>query len=269
MAAKKWMLTAWTLMPLVGCASLTDYKYEHTQRSRARSAWRDQGSNCKPNCYGKDYERGWKDGFYDVATGGKGCPPIVAPVSYWKPSQILEDCDRARNTYYSGFQDGVACALRYPQTHFLKLWTSCECPGPMCEKQCCPTNGCMTGGCMPGPCMPGLSLEGMLDGSEVLESDVEMPPAPAMDLPVPASPEPQAEPANAAPEAIPEPKTSASQVRQGPWTGVEPAQPYDFGIQGETQASATDDLGFNDNFDQMIEDSGSEVLRCSSKEPLE
>ena len=88
MTGTKWMLAAWMLMPLLGCASLTDYKYEKTQRSRARSAWRDHGSNCKPNCYGKDYQKGWKDGFYDVATGGKGCPPVVAPVTYWKPSQI-------------------------------------------------------------------------------------------------------------------------------------------------------------------------------------
>ena len=265
MAAKRWMLTALMLMPLLGCASFTDYKYEHTQRSRARSAWRDHGSNCKPNCYGKDYERGWKDGFYDVATGGKGCPPVVAPVSYWKPSQILEDHDRARNTYYSGFQDGVACALRYPQTHFLKLWTSCECPGPMCEKQCCPTNGCMTGGCMAS----GSAPEGMMGEFDVIESDVEMPASPATELPTPSEPAPQSEPVNATPEVLPEPQANPTQVRSGAWPGVEPAQPYRFGTETESQASATEGLGFNDNFDQMIEDSSSEILRCTSKEPLE
>lgn len=105
--------------------------------------------------------------------------------------------------------------------------------------------------------------------TEVFESNVEMPAAPALELPLPASPEPQAEPANAAPEAIPEPKANAAQVRSGTWSGVESAQPYDFGIRGEAQAIATADLGFNDNFDQMIEDSGSEVLRCNAKEPVE
>jgi len=143
------MMSGWKLisvfflvLPFTGCASLTDFQYEQTQRSRARTAWRDHGKGFSIAGYSKDYECGWKDGFYDVATGGKGCPPVVAPCKYWKPSQILEDCDRARNAYYNGFQDGVACALRYPQTHYLKLWTSCECPGPKCDKQCGPACGC-------------------------------------------------------------------------------------------------------------------------------
>ncbi len=267
MTGTKWMLTAWMLVPLLGCASLTDYKYEQTQRSRARSAWRDHGSNCEPNCYGKDYQKGWKDGFYDVATGGKGCPPVVAPVTYWKPSQILEDHDRARNTYYSGFQDGVACALRYPQTHYLKLWTSCECPGPMCEKQCCPTNGCMTGGCMTGGC--GLASQGMMDESNAIESGVVIPSAPIMDSPVPTTPVLKKEPVEPAPESLPEPKASSVQLHKAPWTGVEPAQPLDLGVADETHSSSSNDLGFIHSFDQMIEESSSQIRRCTSKEPVE
>jgi hypothetical protein len=137
-----WILSALLLTPALGCASLTDFHYEQTQRSRARAAWRDHGGHCKNSAYSRDYEAGWKDGFYDVATGGKGCPPVVAPCAYWKPSQILEDRDQARNAYYNGFQDGVACALRYPQTHYLKLWTSCECPGLECQQPCSGASDC-------------------------------------------------------------------------------------------------------------------------------
>jgi hypothetical protein len=142
MAYGKWIVPVFLMLPMLGCASLTDFNYEQTQRSRARSAWRNHGVNCQPRAYAHDYESGWKDGFYDVATGGKGCPPVVAPCKYWKPAQITEDCDRARNAYYNGFQDGVACALQYPDTHYLKMWTSCECPGLQCSPQCGPACGC-------------------------------------------------------------------------------------------------------------------------------
>ncbi len=142
MRSTGWILTAWMLLPLAGCASLTDFHYEQTQRSRARSAWHEHGVATMPPSYASDYRAGWKDGFYDVATGGRGCPPVVAPSHYWKPAQILADCDQARHTYYSGFQDGVAAALQYPDTHYLKLWASCECPLPVCENRCATTICC-------------------------------------------------------------------------------------------------------------------------------
>ncbi len=173
MSVRKWVLSALLLAPASGCSSLSDFHYEQTQQARARAAWRAHGS--APNCYAKDYEAGWKDGFYDIATGGKGCPPLVAPCKYWAPEQILEDRDRARNAYYSGYQDGVACSLRYPQTHYLKLWTSCECPGPECKE------GCPTGACVPCQSLPsfeggsGLAVPGEYYTDEMVPMPVDGP----------------------------------------------------------------------------------------------
>ncbi len=147
MNSKNLLLAFWLVTPFAGCASLNDAHYEHTQKARARAAWRCVPDRAKQHCYPKDYEQGWKDGFYDVATGGKGCPPVVAPQKYWRPEQVLESCDNERHAYYDGFQDGAACALRYPDTHYLKLWTSCECPLPRCEYQCAPGVNCPTGAC--------------------------------------------------------------------------------------------------------------------------
>ncbi len=125
---------------------------------------------------------------------------------------------------------------------------------------------------MTGHCGP--ASEGMMSESGVIESDVEIPAVPGMALPVPAASGNQSDPGKPAPEvtpvpeSLPEPKPSAAQVHKGPWIGIEPAQPYDLGIEGDSQVSATDDLGFNDSFDQMIEDSSSQILRCTSKEPV-
>jgi len=150
------LLVACVLVGMGGCSTLNDHHYEKTQRARAREAWRQHGSKCHSQVCEKDYAAGWKDGFFDVATGGKGCPPVVAPCKYWSPSQILEDCDSRRLAYYDGFQDGVACSLQYPQTHFLKLWSSCECPLPTCENRCAPCAPC--GPSLPEPC--GVVFEG-------------------------------------------------------------------------------------------------------------
>lgn len=118
-----------------GCASVQDYHYEHTQRLRASSQYRECGSN---NCskYPRDYKAGWKDGFYEVSTGGSNCPPAIAPAKYWKPGQILDDCDNRRHAYYSGWQDGAARATQFPDTHFLKVWETCDCPFPRCNESC-------------------------------------------------------------------------------------------------------------------------------------
>ncbi|TWT68114.1 hypothetical protein [Crateriforma conspicua] len=137
----------WLIAPLVscallttGCASLVDWKYEQTQMHRARAAYKHCGNPCG-ECYPHDYRSGWIDGYYDTLTGGDGCPPSIAPARYWDPKQILEDCDNRRHAYYSGWQDGAAAASRCPDTHYLKVWESCECEFPRCEQPCCPTSG--------------------------------------------------------------------------------------------------------------------------------
>lgn len=147
MRATTYLLAGWLFIPMLGCANLYDVQYELSQKSRTRSAWRALPERAKANQnYPRDYERGWKDGFYDVTTGGTGCPPVVAPSCYWSPSQILDHCDNRRNEYYSGFQDGAAHASQFPDTHTLRAWGSCDCPLPTCQN--CPgTCGCPIGAC--------------------------------------------------------------------------------------------------------------------------
>lgn len=236
MSLRGWILLTWILMPLAGCASLTDFHYEQTQRARARAAWHEHGVATTPATYASDYRAGWKDGFYDVATGGKGCPPVVAPCHYWQPAQILVDCDQARHAYYSGFQDGVAAALQYPQTHYLKLWSSCECPLPVCE------NRCATAVCCPsGPCgliiqdeFPGAAEHFVPQNSPI--QPVEGPGAIQEAVPYQFDADQvQAVPAGssytqgaALPEAQPRGVQKGDAVTQPRPFGIEAAQPYHF-----------------------------------------
>lgn len=162
---------------LAGCASVKDYSYEQTQRMRAAAQYRECGKN---NCskYPHDYKLGWKDGFYEVATGGSSCPPAVAPQRYWNPDQILEDCDNRRHAYYSGWQDGAARASQFPDTHYLRIYESCECPFPNCN------DVCLGGDC--GFVSTGMMVDdGMVESPELATQAVieqidsaPMPPAP-------------------------------------------------------------------------------------------
>jgi len=168
----------WRFLPLVGCtllfvgcASMTDWKYEQTQHHRAREAYKACGNPCG-ECYPKDYRSGWLDGYYAGLTGDGCCPPSIAPARYWDPHQILDDCDNRRHAYYSGWQDGAAAAARCPDTHYLKVWESCECPMPRCEKPCGPLGVC---GCQ-GPCECGGVAPPIHGDGQMIEviSDVEI-----------------------------------------------------------------------------------------------
>ncbi|MEM6979322.1 MAG: hypothetical protein AAF539_06595 [Planctomycetota bacterium] len=159
------------LMTLGGCAGIYDCCYEKTQTLRAFNQYLECG---KPecSCYPHDYKCGWIDGFYTVSTGGGDCPPAIAPAKYWKPGQIIKDCDNRRHAYYSGWQDGAARASQFPDTHTIRIYETCECPFPKCEKPC----GLQ-------PCRPcGMSSMGM----PVSEGLIEMPMAePAYATPMP------------------------------------------------------------------------------------
>ena len=152
------------LLLSAGCATINDACYEHTQMARAVVQYHDCG-NPHSSPYPKDYRKGWIDGFYEVATGGPDCPPAIAPDRYWKPGQILKHCDNRRHAYYSGWQDGAANASQFPDTHYLKIFETCECPFPRCETPC------VDGFC--GPC--GDAVIGMPISDELIEVPTRTP----------------------------------------------------------------------------------------------
>lgn len=117
---RQWM-AALSLFAFAGCATFQDAHYEYSQKWRTECAWLEYWW-CNPEWTGSDYKKGWQAGYLDVLTGGSGEPPMIAPHEYWKPSQILKDCDKGRHDWYVGFQDGAMMATNLPDTHYIKLW---------------------------------------------------------------------------------------------------------------------------------------------------
>ena len=118
-------------LSLPGCTAISDCKYEVSQKIRTSQAWH-EFDGCQDECFTCDYQSGWKAGYYDVITGGTGCPPVIAPKKYWKPPVVFEHDPCRRNDWYCGFQDGAACAKCQPDYHYLQTFM----PGPAhCKPQ--------------------------------------------------------------------------------------------------------------------------------------
>jgi hypothetical protein len=114
-------------LSLSGCTALCDAKYELGQKIRTSQAWH-EFDGCNEQCFTCDYRSGWKAGFYDVATGGDGRPPVIAPHKYWKPPVFVEHDPSRQDDWYRGFQDGACCAKSQPDFHYLKTFLpeTCE-----------------------------------------------------------------------------------------------------------------------------------------------
>lgn len=113
----RWRLVA-LFLTLSGCTALSDCKYELGQKIRTGQAWH-EFDGCNKQCFTGDYRDGWKRGYYDVLTGGDGRPPVVPPKKYWKPPVFTEHDPSRQNEWYTGYQDGAACAKSQPDFHFV------------------------------------------------------------------------------------------------------------------------------------------------------
>ena len=177
-----------------GCVSLDDWatiqddRYELTQRLRAKSEYRRAGKPGRGE-YRHDFKRGWLDGFYDVATGGPCCPPVIAPQRYWSPDDVLENCDAPRAAYYAGWRHGAARSSQFPDTHHLRLHETSQCYLPRCERRCgepgvtrcgCGIAGGCGGACGTSAGSVSTGWGGLVSDESLLESNPAPPLAPVV-----------------------------------------------------------------------------------------
>ena len=95
---------------IVGCAGLEDWHYSRLHQSRAANAWKSVAADCADHPRLADYRAGWKDGYYDVATGGCGDLPPVPPKRYWDGKLAVREGNGPIAAYFQGFQMGAICA---------------------------------------------------------------------------------------------------------------------------------------------------------------
>jgi len=194
---RRWSAFA-LLLTLTGCTTLNDCKYELGQKIRTKQAWH-EFDGCHTECFTVDYKNGWKAGYYDVATGGSGCPPVVAPKEYWKPPVFCEYDPSRRDDWYCGFLDGAACGKCEPNHHYLQTYLP---PAVCCPVQtvCCPEVMVEE---------PEMFPMEHIHGDAALESTNGEAPVPVESAPMPAREQPSATPSS-------DQKSSAEEYEKDP-----------------------------------------------------
>lgn len=106
------------LSSLAGCTTIVtqlkdrrdDLAIHRTNRSLARMAWSDvEGCYDDLPCR-EDFEKGFKRGYSDRASGLNGCPPALPPRRYWRAKLMGHEAMGRANAWFDGYRHGVVIA---------------------------------------------------------------------------------------------------------------------------------------------------------------
>lgn len=129
-----WFLSMSAVFLTTGCATIEDFNYRNVNRARACSAWKSTRACLPKQCVNHDYESGFKEGYFAVATGSGSCPPVVPPPRYFHAKYQSCEGQTHVNQWYQGYQAGTIAADR----HGRSLWADVPTQdGPGCA--CAPS----------------------------------------------------------------------------------------------------------------------------------
>jgi hypothetical protein len=117
-----------------GCATIEDFNYRNVNRARASHAWKSARACLPKQCVNCDYEDGFKEGYFAVATGSGSCPPVVPPPKYFHARYQSCEGQTHVNQWYQGYQAGTIAADRHGRSLWAEVPTQ---DGPGCS--CAPT----------------------------------------------------------------------------------------------------------------------------------
>lgn len=103
---------------LLGCSSgcyevrdgFDECSIKCRNKIRARCAWWRTRSVYDDIGYRDDFESGFRDGYYDVASGGSGKAPTLPPRKYWKPHYQNQEGHMRTLAWFDGFAHGALAA---------------------------------------------------------------------------------------------------------------------------------------------------------------
>ncbi|MEM9646047.1 MAG: hypothetical protein AAF989_13750, partial [Planctomycetota bacterium] len=103
---------------------IDEFMMTHRQRVMAARAWHRHKACMKNHCHLDDVKRGFMDAYQEVAEGGSGCVPAVAPRSYWGWRYQSADGNGAVNAWYEGYPLGVKAAEQDGVGHYNDIQTA-------------------------------------------------------------------------------------------------------------------------------------------------
>jgi hypothetical protein len=119
-----------TLLLLVamggGCAQIEDMRLKSQQRRLAYSSWAGAGGSYCHVAHSVDFQKGYVDGYTDVASGGDGCPPALPPKKYWGAAYQTPNGREHVKAWFAGFREGAEAAKRDGVESFSQIYVSPE-----------------------------------------------------------------------------------------------------------------------------------------------
>ncbi|TWU33396.1 hypothetical protein [Novipirellula artificiosorum] len=102
--------------------ALDDFMIGHRNKVMAAKAWHCQKHTfCNPS---SAFKEGFYEGYMDVANGGNGCIPSVAPSKYWGWAYQSANGQTAVNDWFAGYPMGVKAAEQDGVGHWSQVQTT-------------------------------------------------------------------------------------------------------------------------------------------------
>ncbi len=120
--------TTWIWVVLVtlasGCSHFQEAQNRYLTKRQAARAYKTAPDVPHKGRMAKHFQRGWKAGYYDVAQGGQGEPPLMPPQTYWSFKYQNAQGAHEIATWYEGFQQGAIAAHHNGVHQFTTIPTS-------------------------------------------------------------------------------------------------------------------------------------------------
>lgn len=89
---------------------LDEFMVGYRNRAMAEKAWHCRKEGFSSYMYEKDFKQGFIDGYIEIAEGGPGCCPSIAPSRYWGWQYQSAHGQQAINAWFAGYPLGVVAA---------------------------------------------------------------------------------------------------------------------------------------------------------------
>jgi hypothetical protein len=96
----------------------------YRNRALAEKAWHCQKNQFCNQQHSKEFKDGFTEGFMEVAAGGNGCVPAVAPKQYWGWRYQSAQGQSAVNAWFQGYPMGVRAAEQAGVGHWGEVRTA-------------------------------------------------------------------------------------------------------------------------------------------------
>ncbi len=116
----------------LGCASISDYRYNCVNKQRAKVAWKEAKACLPEDKHCSDFAKGYQAGYLDVSRNGDGDPPPVPPSCYWGPDYQTAQGLCLVSKWYEGFEKGACDAMSQGRN----LWHNLPSNASGCYSSC-------------------------------------------------------------------------------------------------------------------------------------